>query len=75
MGYWKAVRTDTRDISKRSRVERLQTREALWGSLAEEETDIQPPDWHRGLLAERNGKIESGRTPATLRTKSMNGSS
>lgn len=51
---------DTREIRKMSRVERLATMEALWASLIEEESEIESPDWHHDILAERRRKIESG---------------
>ncbi len=52
---------DTREIRKMSRVERLAAMEALWDSLAEEEAEIESPDWHRDILEERKKKIESGK--------------
>lgn len=52
---------DTREIRKMSRSERLQTMEALWDSLAEEEAEIESPQWHREILEERKRKIESGK--------------
>jgi len=52
---------DTHEIRKMSRAERLQTIEALWDSLAEEEAEIESPDWHRDILEERRRKIESGK--------------
>ncbi len=51
---------DTREIKKMSRAERLATMEALWDSLIEEESEIESPEWHRGILEERKRKIESG---------------
>ena len=42
-----------------SRAERLAAMEALWDSLVEEESDIESPEWHRDVLAERKRKIES----------------
>jgi putative addiction module component (TIGR02574 family) len=52
---------DTREIRKMSRAERLQTIEALWDSLVEEEAEIESPHWHRDVLEERKRKIESGK--------------
>jgi putative addiction module component (TIGR02574 family) len=51
---------DAQEIRKMSRVERLATMEALWDSLIEEESEIESPEWHRDILAERKRKIESG---------------
>jgi putative addiction module component (TIGR02574 family) len=52
---------DTHEIRRMSRVERLATMEALWDSLAEEEAEMESPDWHRDILEERKRKIESGK--------------
>jgi hypothetical protein len=51
---------DTRQIKNMSRAERLLTMEVLWDSLVEEEPQIESPSWHRDVLEERKGKIESG---------------
>ncbi len=48
------------EIKKMSRLERLQAIEALWDSLLDEETEVESPDWHRGILEERKRKIETG---------------
>ncbi len=56
---------DTHEIRKMSRVERLATMEALWDSLVEEEAEVESPDWHRDILAERKRKIESGKAEFT----------
>ena len=40
--------------------ERLQTMEALWDSLTHEPYEIEQPEWHGAILAERQNKIESG---------------
>lgn len=48
------------DIKKMSTMERLQTMEALWDSLLHEDTEIESPEWHRDILDERRGRIESG---------------
>jgi putative addiction module component (TIGR02574 family) len=52
---------DTREIKKMSRAERLAAMEALWDSLVEEESEIESPEWHRDILAERRRQIESGK--------------
>ena len=56
---------DTREIKKMSRAERLKTMEALWDSLVEEDAEIESPDWHRGILEERQAEIESGKAEFT----------
>jgi len=52
---------DTREIRRMSRAERLATMEALWDSLVEEESEIESPEWHHDVLAERRRKIEDGK--------------
>ena len=48
------------EISKMSVLERLQTMEALWDSLAHEPAGIKSPKWHEEILSDRKEKIESG---------------
>jgi hypothetical protein len=52
---------DTQEIRKMSRAERLAAMEALWDSLVEEESEIESPEWHGDILAERRRKIEGGK--------------
>mgnify|MGYP000915946294 len=52
---------NTQEIKKMSRIERLQAIEALWDSLLDEESEIESPEWHRDILEERKGKIETGK--------------
>ena len=52
---------NTPEIKKMSRIERLQTMEALWDSLIDEESEIESPEWHRDILEERKRKIENGK--------------
>ena len=47
-------------IDKMSRIERLQTMEAIWDSLIHEEPEVESPEWHRDILSERKKKIENG---------------
>lgn len=54
------MKMNTSDIEKMSRVERLAAIEALWDSLLVDESQIESPDWHRGILDERRKKIENG---------------
>jgi putative addiction module component (TIGR02574 family) len=48
------------EIEKMSLVERLQTIELLWASLASTPDAVPSPNWHREVLAERMEKIERG---------------
>ncbi|MBI5641128.1 MAG: addiction module protein [Nitrospirae bacterium] len=52
----------TLEINKMSRIERLQAMESLWDSLMDEESEIESPEWHKDILAERKRKIETGET-------------
>ena len=51
---------NTMEIKKMSTIERLKTMEAIWDSLLYDESNIESPEWHRNILAERKSKIESG---------------
>jgi hypothetical protein len=35
--------------------------EAIWDSLLEEEFEMESPEWHRDVLAERSKKMETGK--------------
>ena len=50
------------EIKKMSTIERLQSMEALWDSLLEDESEIESPKWHGEVLEERKKQMESGRT-------------
>jgi putative addiction module component (TIGR02574 family) len=52
---------NTSDIAKMSKIERLQTMEAIWDSLIHETTEIESPDWHKDTLATRKSIIEDGK--------------
>jgi putative addiction module component (TIGR02574 family) len=49
------------EIRKMSMIERLQAIEALWDSLIDEESEIESPQWHRGIIEERKRKIKNGK--------------
>jgi putative addiction module component (TIGR02574 family) len=51
----------TIEISRMSKVERLQTMEAIWDSLIHENSEIESPEWHRDILAARKKNIEEGK--------------
>lgn len=48
------------EIQKMSTPERLRVMEALWEAICPESEEPQSPEWHRGVLAERKRRIESG---------------
>jgi hypothetical protein len=47
-------------IPNLSTAEKLVAMEALWSSLHQTFEDSSPPDWHREILNQRMGLIESG---------------
>lgn len=49
------------DIKKMSMAERLETMEALWDSLLDENEQIESPEWHEKIVEKRKAKIKSGR--------------
>jgi len=49
------------EINKMTKIERLQTMEAIWDSLIHEKSDIESPEWHHGILEERKRRIEEGK--------------
>ncbi len=51
---------DSTEIKKMSTTERLKIMEAIWDSLLHDETNIESPQWHKNVLAERKSKIENG---------------
>jgi hypothetical protein len=51
---------NTIEIKKMSTIERLKTMEAIWDSLLYDESNIESPEWHENVLAERKLKIENG---------------
>ena len=50
----------TSQIAKMSREEKLQTMEALWADLSEDDTRVESPRWHQDALEETEAKIASG---------------
>ena len=48
------------EIKKMTILERLQAVEPLWGSQANEDIEIDSPDWHGDTLVERKAKVEDG---------------
>jgi hypothetical protein len=47
-------------IDNLSREEQILAMELLWKRLASGDAPIQPPDWHREVVAERVARLESG---------------
>jgi hypothetical protein len=46
------------DIVKMTKAERVDAINLIWASL--DRDDLEPPDWHKDVLAERMREIESG---------------
>ena len=61
------------EIAQMTKVERLQTKEAIWDSLIHDNAGIESPEWHQDILAARKKKIDEGtaqfRSIAALRSK------
>ena len=49
------------DIARMSKIQKLQTMEAIWDSLIHETKDIESPEWHRDVLETRKRDIEEGK--------------
>lgn len=49
------------EIKKMNTVERLQAMEVLWDALLHDETKVESPEWHQGILEERKRKIANGK--------------
>jgi len=49
------------EITSMSKIERLQTMEAIWDSLTHEPSELESPDWHRDTLAARKNMIDEGK--------------
>ncbi len=64
---------NTIEITRMSKIERLQTMEAIWDTLIHEQPEIESPEWHRDILTVRKRTIEEGnakfRTIDELRSK------
>jgi len=54
------VAMEITEIKNMTILERLQAMEFLWSSLVNEDIEIDSPDWHGDILAERKAKIEDG---------------
>lgn len=51
---------NTIEIKRMSIIERLRMMEAIWDSLLYDEAEIESPEWHQDILAERKKKIKNG---------------
>ena len=44
-----------------SRIEKLQTMEALWADLSRDEEGVESPEWHAEVLKETEVEVAAGR--------------
>ncbi len=51
---------NTIEITKMSLVEKLQTMDAIGGSLIHDNGDVKLPEWHGDILSTRKKKIKEG---------------
>ena len=47
-------------LDQMSTAEKLSTMEAIWDDLCRHADDVASPEWHEGVLAEREGRYRSG---------------
>ena len=47
-------------LNSMSVAEKLELMETIWSSLCQKPGDIQSPEWHKEVLAERTRRLESG---------------
>jgi Putative addiction module component len=48
------------DLKQMSTPEKLRLMEELWEDLSRNESDVESPEWHGTVLAERERKLSSG---------------
>jgi hypothetical protein len=51
---------NTIEIEGMSIAERIQAMEAIWASLLKSDSEMESPDWHQDVLAERRRQIDAG---------------
>jgi hypothetical protein len=47
-------------IDSMTTAQKLEAIEALWASLCKNPSDVESPEWHAEILAERKRRLESG---------------
>ena len=47
-------------LESMSLADKMLVLETVWASLCDTPTDVQPPEWHREILAERTRRLETG---------------
>lgn len=51
---------DIKEIEKMSREEKLQTMEAIWTDLSQNDTEVESPAWHAEALRETEARVDTG---------------
>jgi hypothetical protein len=52
--------TNTIQIARMSREEKLQTMEAIWADLSKNDADVESPAWHAEVLRETEAGVAAG---------------
>jgi len=52
--------TNTLQIERMSRKEKLEAMEAIWADLSKAEPEIESPAWHEGVLRETEARVAAG---------------
>ncbi len=60
VNYEEVADMNTNEIEGMSIAERIQAMEAIWASLLKSDSDMESPDWHQDVLAERRKQIDDG---------------
>ena len=58
--YQRATDMNTTEIEGMSIAERIEAMEAIWASLLKSDSEMESPDWHQDVLAERRRQIDEG---------------
>lgn len=53
------------EIERMSRVEKLQTMEAIWADLSKADVEVQSPTWHEEILKETEARVVVGEEQIT----------
>ena len=52
--------TNTLQLERMSREEKLQTMEALWSDLSRDDAAVESPAWHQAVLKETEARVAAG---------------
>ena len=52
--------TNTLQIERMSREEKLQTMEAIWAELSKPDAEVESPAWHEDALKETEARVAAG---------------